>query len=72
MLRHSTPAANSSRNPSPMPAPDDLIGRAVVVSRTEELPSLLAAHPPYRTWDVYSGADTPGLVLLASPRPAGD
>jgi hypothetical protein len=63
MVRHSTPAANYSRVPSPMPHPDDLIGRDLVAARAENLPS-------YRSWDVYADDETPGVVLLASPRPA--
>ncbi|WP_337177692.1 hypothetical protein [Paludisphaera sp.] len=70
MVRNSAVAANYSRNPAPMPPPDDLIGRELVASRTENLPSLLANHPPYRAWDVYGDPATPGVVLLASPRAA--
>ena len=71
MITHPRPVANSLPAARPMPDPDDLIGRDPLAARVGRVPDLLTAFPPYRTWDVYADPDTPGVVLLASPRAAG-
>lgn len=68
MLQHLHPVGKPL--PSPMPPPDEMIGRDVVIVRSEKLDELLEGHPPYRRWSLHEDPETPGILLLASPRAA--